>query len=127
LGREKRLFPYAVAGVGFSSMKIAVNQTRFNAAYFAGEAELIQSLAKGLVNRPSGVLVLPVGIGAMYQINPKFTLNAEASHRLMRNDYIDGFSYSDDWKLKDGYTKYSIGLRYNWGYKDRNGCPANVY
>jgi hypothetical protein len=127
LGRERKIYPYALAGVGFSSMRIVPDYTRFDAAYFAGEPEVAANIVKSFSKIPQGVAIFPVGFGAGYHLSPKFSLHAEAVHRFTRNDYIDGFSHSEAVKLKDGYTKYSIGLRYNWGYRDRNGCPTNVY
>lgn len=127
LGREKKWYPYAMAGAGYSSMRIVPDYTRFDAAYFAGEPDVAANIVKSFSKIPQGVAIFPVGFGAGYHLSSKFSLHAEAVHRFTRNDYIDGYSYSEDMKLKDGYTKYSMGLRYNWGYRDRNGCPTNVY
>lgn len=127
LGRNTRLYPYLLAGMGYSHMKIVPDYSRFDAAYFAGEPEVAASLSKGIANKPAGVAIFPAGFGAGYRLSNRFSLHGEAVHRFTRNDYIDAFSHSDNTRLKDGYTKYSIGLRYNWGYRDRNGCPSNVY
>jgi hypothetical protein len=127
LGRNSHFSPYAFAGIGYSNMKIARDYSRFNADYFADEPEVAASLTKDLERLPKGVVVLPVGLGIMYRINEKFSLHPEVAHRITRSDYIDGFSLSADQKQKDGYTKYSIGLRYHLGAQNTNGCPANVY
>lgn len=128
LGRAKRLFPYAFAGVGYAGMRISRDYSRFNAAYFVNEPLLKEGLAADAATAlPDGVAIFPAGLGLQYKLSEKFSLNGEAAHRFTRSDYVDGFSQSANPKLKDSHTKYSIGLRMSFGTKDPFDCPPMRY
>lgn len=128
LGRTKKLSPYVFGGIGYANMHISRDYSRFNAAYFAGEALLKEGLAQDIATSlPKGVAVIPVGFGLHYKLSEKFSLNGEAAHRFTRSDYIDGFSQAANPKYKDSYTKYSLGLQMNFGTKDPFACPPMRY
>jgi hypothetical protein len=128
LGHARKLSPYVFGGIGYAGMKIRRDYSRFNEAYFAGEPSLKEKLDQdAATNLPKGVAIFPLGLGLKYALNNKFSLTTEAAHRFTRSDYIDGFSYSGNPKLKDSYTKYSIGLRYTFGGKDPYACPPMRY
>jgi uncharacterized protein DUF6089 len=128
MGRERKLSPYLFAGVGYASMKITRDFSRFNEAYFVNEASLKELLSKDAETElPSGVPILPVGLGLRYAINRNFSLTAEGAHRFTHSDYIDGFSYSGNPAKKDAYSKISIGIRYSIGNRNPYDCPPLKY
>lgn len=128
LGRERLLSPYLFAGLGYASMEITRDFSRFNADYFSGEPGLKEMLAEDAARSlPSGIAIVPIGVGLKYALNNRFSLTAEAAQRLTRSDYIDGFSYSGNPDKKDQYSKVSIGLRYSIGNKDPYSCPTIKY
>jgi hypothetical protein len=124
LGSERKLSPYLFGGLGYASMKITRDYSRFNADYFAGEPSLKELLARDVERPlPGGIAIVPIGAGLKYALNNRFSATVEASQRFTRSDYVDGFSYSGNPGLKDNYLKISIGLRYSFG-KDSYGCPT---
>lgn len=128
LGRDRKLSPYLFGGMGYASMKITRDYSRFNTDYFVGEPSLKESLAQDAeTSLPKGVLIVPIGIGLKYTLNNKFSLHAEAAQRITRSDYIDGFSYSGNPDKKDSYSKISLGIRYSIGNKDPYACPPMRY
>jgi hypothetical protein len=127
LGRDRKLSPYLFGGMGYASMKITRDYSRFNEAYFVGEPGLKELLAQDAASSPKGIAIVPVGFGLKYALNNKFSLTAEASHRFTRSDYIDGFSHSGNPDKKDSYSKISLGLRYSIGNKDPYACPPMRY
>jgi hypothetical protein len=48
----------------------------------------------------------------------------EGTYRLMRTDYLDGFSKSANPNLKDHYSSITIGAAYKFGNKEKYGCPV---
>jgi len=124
VGREKKFSPYVFAGVGYAGMKISRDYSHFNADYFSGEPTLAEALAQDAkTSLPKGVGIIPVGAGFQYRLNHKFSIHAEGSYRITQNDFIDGFSYSGNPDLKDGYSKISVGVRYSIGSKSKYDCP----
>lgn len=123
LGVQRKFSPYLFAGLGVSFLSISRDYSGYNAAYFSEEGVsegLQQDLSQTM---PRALPVLPVGIGVRYPLSEKFFLNTEASYRLMRSDYLDGFSQSANPGRKDHYHKFSIGLGYRLGVKDKYACP----
>lgn len=122
-GTRQKFSPYVFAGVGLSFVNISRNYSAYNAAYFSEEG-ISDALQQDLSQRlPRALPVLPVGIGVRYPLSEKFFLNTEASYRLMRSDYLDGFSQSANPARKDHYHKVSVGINYRLGIKDKYACP----
>ena len=55
------------------------------------------------ITPPRTAIVLPVGIGVEYYINPRFSLTAETNFRYTFTDYLDGFSRGANPSKKDFY------------------------
>lgn len=128
LGRDRKLSPYLFAGIGYGSMQIRRDYSRFDESYFVSEPSLKETLAQDdAASLPRGVAIVPVGMGMQYGLSRRFSLTGEASHRFARSDYVDGFSYAANPDQKDSYTKYSAGLRYSIGSKDPYACPPIRY
>lgn len=126
---ERRLSPYAFGGIGYAGLKVQRDYSRFNGEYFsATEPTLIENLQKDIDNGvPRSTLIFPVGVGLKYRLNPTFSLHGEAAQRITATDYLDGFSQAGNPNKRDSYTKYSIGLRYHIGTKDKYDCPTIRY
>ncbi len=120
----RKLKPYAMGGVGLSSVRINRDFSRFNEPYFAGED--IGNRLKEDAGRtpPRTLLVFPVGAGLKYALNPSFSLSAEGAYRLMRSDYLDGFSKAVNPKYGDHYLQLSVGIWYSPNRKGEIGCPV---
>ena len=125
---ERKFEPYLFAGVGVSFVKIKRDYSRLNTAFFGEQSEVISGLATDIATRtPRTIPVMPVGAGLRYNLSERIALNAEASYRLIRTDYLDGFSQAVNPKLKDHYSSITIGAAYKFGNKDKFGCPKPVY
>ena len=124
---ERKFEPYLFAGAGLSFVKINRDYSRLDAAMFGDGSEVATGLAADLATRtPRTIPVLPVGAGLRYNLSDRIALNTEASYRLMRTDYLDGFSKAANPKLKDHYSSITIGAAYKFGKKDKYGCPTPV-
>jgi hypothetical protein len=123
---QKKLSPYVFAGIGGSFVRINRDHSEFDAAYFALEgisAGIAQDMAKPL---PRFIPVAPVGAGARYPLSQSISLHAEAAYRFMSTDYLDGFSLAANPDLKDHYYKFSVGVTYAIGVRNRYECPVVV-
>lgn len=128
--RGNRLSPYVFAGAGVVSLNINRDWSGINYSYFGGEASaLATALAVDSIQKIPGTT--PVGLagfGLKYFISEKIAVNAEYSYRVMRTDYLDGFSESADPDQKDHYMNYSVGIIYHTGRKKRPmDCPVLSY
>lgn len=123
-----RLSPYVFAGIGYSFLKVQRNYDLYNAAYFNGES-VSEGLNADIDHTPSkGLPIIPVGLGIRYPLgSSRFSLNSEASYRIMSSDYLDGFSQAANPDQKDHYYKYSVGIIYSFGRKNNFGCPVINY
>ncbi len=124
MGTERKFSPYLFAGAGLAFVNIKRDYSAYNAAYFSEEG-VSEGLQQDITRKlPQTIPVLPLGVGVRYPLSEKFFLNSEASYRYMRTDYLDGFSQAANPSLKDHYYKFSIGMGYRLGVKDRFGCPT---
>ena len=122
---ERKFEPYLFAGAGASIMNISRDFSRFNPAYFGEVSSVTAGLAVDAATPvPRVIPVVPVGSGLRYNLNRRIAINGEVSYRLMRTDYLDGFSMSADPNQKDHYASITIGVAYKFGNKDKYGCPA---
>ena len=125
MGTERKFSPYLFAGVGLAFINVKRDYSAYNAAYFSEAEGIDEGLQQDVAHKlPRTVPVLPLGIGVRYPLSQKFFLASEASYRLMRTDYLDGFSQAANPSLKDHYSKLSIGVGYRLGIKDKYGCPT---
>lgn len=121
----RKFSTYLFAGGGVSFLKIKRDYSRFDTAFFASDVKLTNGLATDSAAKLPGVIpVLPIGIGVKYAILPRISLVAEGTYRYTFTDYLDGFSYAANPKLKDSYYSVSIGAVFNFG-KDKMACPTN--
>lgn len=132
LGRnyiEKGFSPYLFAGAGLSLVKIKRDWSSINLEYFGGEtSEVATGLAADAArNMPRLLPVIPVGAGVKYFFTPRLAANAEASYRLTRTDYLDGFSQAANTQRGDHYLNYAIGVIYRTGNKSKLNCPKIKY
>jgi hypothetical protein len=120
--------PYLFAGMGYSFLKISRDYSNLNLEYFSAGSELITGLSIDAQHSlPKGLLVFPVGAGARYYLSDRIGISAEASYRLMSNDYLDGFSQAANSTKGDHYVIYSVGAVYRLGKKNTLGCPVMKY
>jgi hypothetical protein len=125
--KEKKISPYLFGGAGLSSLRISRDWSRINYNYFDAEASgIAASLAVDSAHRlPTLTPVLISGAGVKYFISNSLALNAEYSYRIMRTDYLDGFSVAANPDKKDHYMNYSVGVVYHTGRKNRSlDCPV---
>jgi OmpA-OmpF porin, OOP family len=129
LGNLRKFAPYLFGGVGYASMKVTRDYSRFNEAYFIGEPSLKEALAKDAASSSAkGIAIFPLGLGLQYRLGDRWSLHGEAAHRFTGSDQIDGFSQSGNPDQKDSYTKYSIGVRLALGGdNDPYACPPMRY
>lgn len=122
---ERKYEPYVFGGAGVSVLNVSRNYSRMNAAFFAENAEVQNGLAADIVTpAPRVIPVIPVGAGVRYNLSDRIGINVEGSYRLMRTDYLDGFSKSANPNLKDHYSSISVGASYKFGKKEKYGCPS---
>lgn len=122
---EVKYEPYVFAGAGASFVNITRNYSKVNLAYF-GERSVVQDglVIDAATPTPRIIPVLPVGAGVRYHISDRIVLNLEAAYRLMRTDYLDGFSQSANPGFKDHYSSITFGAAYKFGSKEKYGCPV---
>ena len=120
--------PYLFGGIGYTSLKGHRNYSNFNQQYFSAEPKVIAGLNRDIAEpNLTGMLVVPVGVGARYSVSPVVSVIAEATYRLSGSDYLDGFSMAADTKQKDRYYTASIGLIFNPGKRSGEGIKCPVF
>jgi hypothetical protein len=125
-GRERKFSPYVFAGLGYSFLRINRDYSRFNTEYFAAEPGTIEGVEQDINHRlPTGLPIVPIGLGIRYRLTNTLSLNTEASYRYISSDYLDGFSHAANADAKDHYYKFSIGLTYSKNNNGKGGldCP----
>ncbi|MEO7311159.1 MAG: DUF6089 family protein [Chitinophagaceae bacterium] len=121
----RKFSTYLFAGAGLSFLMVKRDYSRLDTAYFSGSVKLANGLATDSAARLPGIIpVIPMGIGVKYAILPRISLVVEGMYRYTFTDYLDGFSYAANPKLKDSYYSVSIGAVFNFG-KDKMACPTN--
>jgi Domain of unknown function (DUF6089) len=121
----KLIEPYVFAGVGLNVAKVKRDYSNFDANYFSEKTNIATSLATEDVLQKKNLLipVIPIGIGFKYSLNNNFSLNTEFNYRLMRSDYLDGYSISANPKKYDNYYGVTVGVKYKLANKVGIGCP----
>lgn len=126
----------------FSSRGMLNNYSKTNLYLFAGlggafyspkiEEDLVQERRLNMENKPESVnefnlstgstLVVPLGLGAVYNVSSSWEVGLEIGARLTLTDYFDGFSsyYSDG--VNDIYYLTTFSAIYRIKTK-RNGWP----
>jgi opacity protein-like surface antigen len=122
---EVKYEPYLFAGAGASFVNITRNYSKVNLAYF-GEKSAVQDglVIDAATPTPRVIPVMPVGAGVRYHISDRIVLNLEVAYRLMRTDYLDGFSQSANPSFMDHYSSITVGAAYKFGNKEKYGCPV---
>jgi hypothetical protein len=119
--------PYLFAGAGYSFLNGHNDYSRFNAAAFIGEPDVLHGLKEDLEQPELKVMpVVPVGVGVRISLTPHTSANAELSYRLSATDYLDGFSKAADTRQMDRYYTFSVGLSISPGKKRADNkikCP----
>ena len=122
---DRKFEPYLFAGAGASVVNINRDYSRINPSYFGEVSPVVTGLAVDAVTpTPKVIPVMPLGAGLRYNLSSRLAINGEASYRLMRTDYLDGFSMSADPNQKDHYSSLTIGIAYKFGNKEKYGCPT---
>jgi hypothetical protein len=122
---SKGFTPYLFTGVGLSFLKIKRDWSKFNGEYFADAPEVLNGLSADSRHKlPTGIAVIPVGIGIRYSLSPKISVSAETSYRFISTDYLDGFSRAADPGKGDNYYSNSIGIIYRFGITNKLDCPV---
>ena len=119
-----RFSHYFFAGAGVSFLNVS-RSSNLNKAFFANDPQMQIRLNQDL-NRtpPKAILVLPVGVGVEYYLNPQLSLTAETNFRYTFTDYLDGFSLAANPDKKDFYQSHTIGLVFKFNKKNTLGCPV---
>lgn len=119
--------PYLFAGLGYTSLKIERDYSKFNRQYFVGQPSVIAGLDADLAQPlPKGMRVIPFGIGIRHPITNVISVKFETCLRLSSTDYLDGFSNAADTKQTDHYHSHVIGLIFSPGKTTRDHnipCP----
>lgn len=125
---DRKMTPYAFAGIGVSLLNIQRSWSNFNSEYFSNLGEDVYSrLQEDISHKTPKVLpVVPVGAGVRVSLTEKLSLFGETSYRLTRTDYLDGFSKSANPALYDHYQSHTIGLLYKFGKRSTLECPTIV-
>lgn len=127
-GTHHLFSPYLFAGAGVAFLNIRRDYSNFNADYFYNEPEVSTGLDADAAHRlPGTLLIVPAGVGVRYTLTPNIALSTEAAYRFSSTDYLDGFSQSANPSKNDHYYKYSIGMQYTFGNKNRLDCPVVRY
>ncbi len=126
---EKGFSPYVFAGAGLSYLAIKRDWSAINPVYFDAETSDIWNrlAADAAHSLPRLLPVVPVGAGTKYFINSHWAVNAETAYRIIRTDYLDGFSRAANPLEKDHYWGYSAGIIYRPGKTDKMACPVIKY
>ena len=128
--KRNKWSPYVFGGLGVSSLSINRDWSGINYAYFGGEASaLATALAMDSAQKLPGTTPVGLaGIGVKYFLTESIAVNGEYAYRVMRTDYLDGFSLSANPDQKDHYMSYSLGITYHSGRKKRPlDCPVLRY
>lgn len=131
LAERTRLTPYFFAGVGIGFLSIQRDWSKFNR--YAGWQEWVIPglMADSMTALPTSTLTLPVGLGLRYQFGENVSLYAEVNKRLVKTEYLDGFSQAANPRKKDAFSTLIIGLVFplanKGGGRGGYGCPINVY
>jgi len=109
----KRWSLYGFAGAGFAFLDASRNWNKLDRVYFGKDA--VENIPEDSVNHPDKMtFVVPVGIGARYDISKTFSAFLEVGYRFTFTDNLDGYKYSVYSKKNDGYTVYSFGISYRF-------------
>lgn len=147
-GEEEKgnFHPYFFGGAGVAFLSIKRDWSKFNYSFPYWQSWVLPGLQKDSLTRlPSYAFVFPVGVGLRYQIGDNLALIGEVNKRIVRTEYLDGFSKSANPKEYDGFASFLVGIafrisgdsgggggynggggrgRRNWG---STACPRNVY
>lgn len=126
------------AGVGFTSIQRDWSKFNFEAyRQVLSQPWVIPGLGTDTTTAlPTSVVTFPVGLGVRYFFGENVSLYAEASHRFIRSDYIDGFSRVARPSRNDGFSSLLVGLIFRFSESSVGGsrrgrggygCPVNIY
>jgi OmpA-OmpF porin, OOP family len=118
---KKTLSPYIFAGLGAALINPTFTQdptARFKLPQADVDADI-----KG---KKKSQLVIPLGLGAKFNVNDRWTIGAESGFRKVLGDYIDGVSFTTRPpgvapKNTDWYSLSNVNLSYRLGDKDVDG------
>jgi OmpA-OmpF porin, OOP family len=118
---KKTISPYLFGGIGYALTNPTVTQNP-GATFPVGQRVLDQD--KAALKKAS--LVIPLGLGAKYNLADQWTLGAEVGFRKVLGDYIDGVSLAavppgGTAKNTDWYSLSNVNLSYRFGDKDSDG------
>jgi Domain of unknown function (DUF6089) len=121
----RKFSTYAFAGAGLGFINVKRDYSRLDTSYFTSSTKLVSGLATDSAAKlPRVIPVIPMGLGIKYAILPRISLIAEGTYRYTFSDYLDGFSYAANPKLKDSYYSVSVGAVFNFG-KNKMDCPTS--
>jgi len=117
---QKKIIPYAFAGVGFSKVAIARSYANTDPSVFVGKDDLQRDIDQTL---PKVLPIIPLGVGVKYKFATNWALHAEGLYRFTDTDYLDGFSYAANPNAKDNYYSATIGISYTF-LSNKYKCPS---
>lgn len=105
------IHPYFFGGIGVAFTSIQRDFSRFNRTFPGWQTWVLPGLtADSLTKLPTKMITLPVGMGVRFQIGDNVALYGEFTKRLVRSEYLDGFSKSANQKENDGFASFVIGI-----------------
>ena len=108
---EPVVSPYLFAGAGFAFLRINRNWDGFNHGWPNWQKWVREGLAADSAHiMPGSTLTFPIGIGVRWQVGENFSLFAEASQRIAREEYLDGFSKACNPQKSDAFGTLTAGI-----------------
>jgi len=102
---------YIFAGAGTAFTNAKRSWTHLDRTYFYRDAP--EKINQDSLNAPGAMsLVVPMGLGARFDISKHVSAFIEAGYRFSFTDNMDGFKYSVFSSKYDGYSIYSAGFSY---------------
>jgi hypothetical protein len=77
---------------------------------------------EGYNNNSNYALVIPLGAGVKWSIDPRWSIGAELGYQFVNSDYLDGYSSAQYSKYNDSYFLASVKAIYKIR-NDRRGVP----
>lgn len=105
-----KVSPYISGGLGFVFGEADTDYSRANQPAFRE-----QLILKDISSRSSSSIGFPLGLGIVFTVTDKVSINFDAALRFGLNDYIDGVSNSGNASVNDYFGTGGIVISYHLG------------